>query len=52
MKKTREHLKAMGETGAGITCEDQLNMDEENDLVNKWSAYFVLISSTLFLLSF
>ena len=44
VKKTCEHLNAMGETGAGITSEDQINMDEENDFINKWSAYGVLIS--------
>ena len=39
MKKTREHLKAMGETEAGITSEYQLNLDEENDFMNKWSEH-------------
>jgi hypothetical protein len=43
VKKTREHLQAMGETGAGITSEDQINMDEENDFLNKWSACCVLV---------
>jgi hypothetical protein len=28
----------MGETGAGITAEDQIRMDEENEFTNKWSA--------------
>jgi hypothetical protein len=32
-----EHLKTMGETGAGITSEDQINMDEDNEFLNKWS---------------
>lgn len=34
----------MGKTGAGITSEDQINMDEENNFMNKWSVYGVLIS--------
>ena len=34
----------MGKTGAGITSEDQINMDEENNFMNKWSVYSVLIS--------
>ena len=41
MKKTREHLKAMGETGAGITSEDQVNLEEENDFMNKWSEHLL-----------
>ena len=39
MKKTREHLTTMGETGAGITSEDQINMDDDNEFMNKWSEY-------------
>jgi len=30
-------LKTMGETGAGISTEDQINMDDDNDFMNKWS---------------
>jgi hypothetical protein len=26
----------MGETGAGITREDEINMDKENAFTNKW----------------
>jgi hypothetical protein len=33
----------MGETGAGITSEDQINMDEENEFMNKWSECSVLV---------
>ena len=29
----------MGETGAGITSEDQIDMDQDNDFTNKWSTY-------------
>jgi hypothetical protein len=36
VKKTCEHLQTMGETGAGISSEDQINMDEENGFFNKW----------------
>ena len=27
----------MGETGAGITSEDQIDMDQDNEFLNKWS---------------
>jgi hypothetical protein len=26
----------MGETGAGITSEEQINMDSNSELANKW----------------
>ena len=39
----REHLNAMGETRAGMTSEDQINMDEENEFMNKWSKYCILV---------
>jgi hypothetical protein len=32
-------MKVMGETGAGITSEDQINMDQDNEFTNKWSTY-------------
>ena len=31
----------MGETGAGITSEDQVNLDKENDFMNKWSEHLL-----------
>jgi hypothetical protein len=31
-------MKTMGETGAGITSEDQINMDLDKEFTNKWSA--------------
>ena len=37
VQKTREHMKAMGETRAGITSKDQINMDWDSELTNKWS---------------
>jgi hypothetical protein len=52
VKKTREHLNAMGETGAGITSEDQINMDEDNEFMNKWSEYRVLVSERRVLTGF
>jgi len=33
------HKKTMGETGAGITSADEINMDAMNDFTNKWSTY-------------
>jgi hypothetical protein len=33
------HKKTMGETGAGITSADEINMDETNDFTNKWGMY-------------
>src|SRR5271170_7326808 len=47
VKKTREHLKTMGETGAGITSEDQIRMDEVNEFTNKWSANWNLSNSSI-----
>jgi hypothetical protein len=47
VKKTCEHMIAMGETGAGITSEDQINMDEDNEFTNKWSACAVHIPEPL-----
>lgn len=52
MKKTREHLTTMGETGAGISTEDQINMDEDNDFMNKWSTFIFLSGVGMFLLFF
>jgi hypothetical protein len=30
----------MGETGAGITSEDQINMSVSNAFTNKWGKYY------------
>jgi hypothetical protein len=37
IQKTWEHVTSMGETGAGITSQDQINMDIDSKLTNKWS---------------
>jgi hypothetical protein len=42
----------MGETGAGITAEDEVNMDEENDFMNKWSEYLLFCLSICVFLPF
>lgn len=34
--------KMMGETGAGIDAEDEIDMTEENTFTNKWGTYFLL----------
>ena len=34
----------MGETGAGITCEEEINMELDNSFTNKWGDY--LLQST------
>jgi hypothetical protein len=33
------HKKTMGETGAGITRADEIDMTKENHFTNKWGAY-------------
>lgn len=33
------HKKTMGETGAGITRADEIDMTKENHFTNKWGMY-------------
>jgi len=33
------HKKTMGETGAGITRADEIDMTQENHFTNKWCTY-------------
>ena len=35
------HKKTMGETGAGITRADEIDMTQENHFTNKWGTYVV-----------
>ncbi|KAI0702776.1 hypothetical protein C8Q76DRAFT_233178 [Earliella scabrosa] len=35
-KMTREHLGEMGETGMGISKEEEIDMSQNNELTNKW----------------
>jgi len=35
-------MAEMGETGAGITSEDQINMEVSNEFTNKWGKFSVL----------
>ena len=35
------HKKTMGETGAGITRADEIDMTQENHFTNKWGTYLV-----------
>lgn len=39
VKVTRGHDQELGETGAGITSEDQINLDWPSELTNKWRKY-------------
>jgi hypothetical protein len=41
VKKTRQHIATMGETGAGITSEQQINMESNSELANKWGMKYV-----------
>jgi len=34
-------MDEMGETGAGITREDEINMDVKNAFTTKWGSYDV-----------
>jgi len=34
--KTRDGMAMMGETGAGISSEDQINMEQPNQFTTKW----------------
>jgi len=36
LEDVQEFQNEMGETGAGITREDEINMDQENPFTNKW----------------
>jgi hypothetical protein len=36
VKKARVHIATMGETGAGITSEEQINMESDSMLATKW----------------
>jgi len=38
---TNGHKNIMGEMGASITSEDQINMDKPNDFTNKWGMYLI-----------
>jgi hypothetical protein len=38
---TNGHKNTMGETGAGITSEDQINVDTPNNFTNKWGTYLI-----------
>jgi hypothetical protein len=35
-KKTRDGMAMMGETGAGISSEDQINSNTSNQFTTKW----------------
>jgi hypothetical protein len=39
-KKTRAGMVVMGETGAGISSEDQINMDIPNQFTTKWGKFY------------
>jgi len=34
--KTQDGMAMMGETGAGISSEDQINMEQPNQFTTKW----------------
>jgi hypothetical protein len=36
---THKHINEMGETGAGVTREDQINTDIKTALITKWGTY-------------
>jgi hypothetical protein len=38
-KITNEHKATMGETGAGITREEEIDMSQENVFTTKWGTY-------------
>ena len=38
-KKTRAAMVVMGETGAGISSEDQINMEIPNQFTMKWGKF-------------
>ena len=39
LKDVQEFWNEMGETGAGITQEDEINMDKENPFMNRWGMF-------------
>ena len=39
VKETQKHILELGQTGEGITSEDQINMDLQNEFTNKWGQY-------------
>ena len=49
---TNGHKNTMGETGAGITSEDQINMDNPNNFTNKWGTYLISKSTCRHYLSY
>jgi hypothetical protein len=40
---TNAHKISMGQMGARITSEDQINMDATNEFTNKWGTYLICI---------
>jgi len=36
---TNGHKKTMGETGAGITRAEEIDMSQANNFTNKWGTY-------------
>jgi len=38
VKETSKYIAEMGETGAGINAEDQIDMEKPNTFTNKWGA--------------
>ena len=32
----QEYMDEMGQTGAGIACEDDINLTQENSFTSKW----------------
>ena len=36
MQDVCKYQDEMGETGAGITCEEEINMELNNSFTNKW----------------
>ena len=39
VKETTKYMAEMGETGAGITAEDQIDMEKPNKFMNKWGTH-------------
>jgi hypothetical protein len=37
---TQKYMEEMGEMGASITCEDEINMNVKNVFTTKWGMYF------------
>jgi hypothetical protein len=36
---TRQHMEALGETGAGITHAEEVDLSRDNAFTNKWSEF-------------